>query len=247
MFWTRINSRWTEEELNKWSSLSKIVYLLFPIVIYYLVGDITEFILWWILNIVAGNISETGLEFLTRNNDTLQGMIYGIGLIFSVLILRKAALAEIKHEDAGKLKAKEYGILVLVALISSIGLNYLLYFTGLTKASETYNSVSDAQYGVAFVVGLFLYGIMSPVVEEVIFRGILYNRMKRIFPVKLSMVVSALLFGLFHGNIVQGIYGFLMGLIIVFFYEKYKSFQAPVILHIVANIGVYVLTYTIWR
>jgi len=59
--------------------------------------------------------------------------------------------------------------------------------------------------------------------------------------------ISALLFGVFHGNIVQGIYGTLMGLLIAYVYEKYDNFIAPVIIHVAANFSVYILTYLVWK
>ncbi len=75
------------------------------------------------------------------------------------------------------------------------------------------------------------------------FRGILYNRMKRCFNDKIALVVSSLLFGIYHGNLVQAVYGTILGLLIAYFYERYKSFAAPVLFHGVANISVFAMTY----
>ena len=251
LFWDRMNLRWTSEKLGEWSSINKIVYLIFPVIIYFLVGDIVEVLLWGLLNVLAKGASEGTLEMLSRNSYTLNGLIFAAGALVSVLIIKKAAISEITYvkegEETPKLDAVKVIVLIVVGLAASIGLNYLFNLTGLNHMSESYDQVKEAQYGVNFACGIILYGVISPVVEEIIFRGILFNRMKRIFPVKLSMVVSAVLFGLFHANLVQGLYGFLMGLLIVYFYEKYKNFLAPLILHVVANVGVYVLTYTIWR
>ena len=72
---------------------------------------------------------------------------------------------------------------------------------------------------------------------------IIYNRMKRCFSVKLAVPLSALLFGLYHGNTVQALYGFLLGVIIAIVYERSESFAAPVIFHAVANVTVFTVTY----
>ena len=136
-----------------------------------------------------------------------------------------------------------YVALAVLAVFSAFGLNLLFHVTGLIAKSSSYGAVSQAQYGVAFWAGLLLYGILSPFAEEAVFRGLIYNRMKRCFGVSLGMAVSAFLFGCYHGNMVQGIYGTLLGLVIAWIYEKYGSFAAPVLFHSLANISVYVFTY----
>ena len=100
------------------------------------------------------------------------------------------------------------------------------------------------QYGVEFISGLILYGILSPVVEEAVFRGLIYNRMKRCFNLKIALICSALIFGAYHGNIVQALYGAVLGFLIAYTYDRYGSFAAPVIFHGVANVRIDAITYT---
>ena len=57
------------------------------------------------------------------------------------------------------------------------------------------------------------------------------------------MLISALIFGGLHGNWVQAVYGTLMGILWAWVYEKYAGFLAPVLVHMVANLGVYSITY----
>lgn len=245
-FFTRINTRWTGEQLSSWSSVSKTVYVLFPLLIYFVAGDVIEFFLWMVLNAVVGQTSEAVREVLSAYSYSIEGFIYAIGLVISLALIRKSAVAEISYVPEGEekpvLRVAEIVLLIGIALVSSLGLNYLFSIVGIKEASDSFKSVSEAQYGVNFVFGTFLYGIMSPFAEEVIFRGIMYNRMKRIFPRGLAIFLSALLFGVFHWNLVQGIYGFLMGLLIVLCYEKFKSFWAPLLVHVVANLGVYIIS-----
>lgn len=250
-YWNKLCTRWDKKQLLKMSSGFRILYLLVPLLIHYVAGDLVEVILWAILNVIFKDASDSVLVWATTNSATLQALIYGVGIIVSTLIVFKMAKNEITHvvdgEKPANLTVLRVFILIVVALVFSLGLNYVFMQMGLTSNSKIYNEVASSQYSVNFMVGLILYGILSPVAEEIIFRGIIYNRLKRIFPVLLSIVLSALLFGIFHGNMVQGIYATLMGLIIALFYEKYESFYAPLIIHIVANLGVYVLSYQVWK
>ena len=60
----------------------------------------------------------------------------------------------------------------------------------------------------------------------------------------MAMLVTSLLFGLYHMNPIQGIYGFIMGLLMVYLYEYFGSFLWPVLVHMLANSIVYLLRYT---
>ena len=60
----------------------------------------------------------------------------------------------------------------------------------------------------------------SPFLEEIFFRGILFQRLKELMSVKAAAVVSALVFGLYHGTLTQGIYGFFMGLALAWAMER---------------------------
>ena len=50
-----------------------------------------------------------------------------------------------------------------------------------------------------------------------------------------AAVVSSAFFGLYHGNWIQGIYGFFMGLFLSAAMERCRTVKAPVIMHLAAN------------
>lgn len=246
-FWIKQTTRWTGEQLASWSSVSKTVYVLLPLLIYYLVTDITDVVLWWGLNGIAGS-NEKVITFAGNYSGTIKGLIYFTGVIIFLFFIKDMTFSEIdKKALSTEIKKKEWLFIVVITLAIAIFLNYALYYMGLTNSSQSYGEIKENLYSVNVLSGLFFYGICSPFAEEILFRGIIYNRMKRIFPKIFSIVISAILFGVFHGNIVQGIYGTLMGLLITLLYEKYGNFKVPVVVHMVANLGVYVLTYTIWK
>ena len=257
-FWKMMNGRWGEEELEKWSSLKKTAYLLLPLLVYFVVHDIVEFLLWMLLELLVTKGGEGVVSFLNQYGSTVQGALYGIASLAGV----GAVWTAVKGEIAGDREAKEgsgleeqsgrwlgekrftaYWGLAMFAFCVSAGLNIIFTQIGFTGSSERYQTVQEMQYGVVFVAGLVLYGVVSPLAEEAIFRGLLYNRMKRCFHYKIALVVSSLLFGIYHGNLVQAVYGSILGLLIAYFYDLYKSFAAPVLFHGVANVSVYVMTY----
>lgn len=234
---------WPAEELKKWKSMKKAVYLLLPLFLYYVVHDLAQIVLWGGLELMLSGNGGALKEWLIQNGQTANGMVSGIAILLGMLpiwsMLKKEALPVWKKKG----NVTSYGVLAAIALCVSMGVNILFFQMGITESSAAYTRVEEAQYGVAFAIGLILYGVISPIAEEAVFRGIIYNRMKRCFSVKLAVPLSALLFGLYHGNTVQALYGFLLGVIIAIVYERSESFAAPVIFHAVANVTVFTVTY----
>ena len=104
--------------------------------------------------------------------------------------------------------------------------------------------MAASQLTASLAVGLICYGIITPLAEELIFRGVVYNELKKSYKLSMAMLVTSLLFGLYHMNPIQGTYGFIMGLLIVYLYEYFGSFLWPVLVHMLANSIAYLLRYT---
>lgn len=125
----------------------------------------------------------------------------------------------------------------------SVGCNFFFGLLGLTQMSADFQAVSERQMTAGLLTGLILYGFFSPLAEELIFRGVLFTRFKRYLPVTISGIVSAVFFGIYHGNVVQAIYGFVAGCLFAWIYHKRGSFGQTVALHGVMNITGFLLTY----
>lgn len=251
-FWKTMNTRWDAERIKSWSSVKKAIYILFPLLVYFLIHDMAEVILWAGLNFFMGSTSRQMVAFLNENGYTIRGMINGAAILFGVAVIWRGVSAEIRIDEprmatGGMGKRQEaiskYMFLAALAFLSAIGLNVLFNLVGLTESSQAFAQTAKAQYGVDFWIGLVLYGVLSPFAEEAVFRGLIFNRMKRCFHYGIALVVSSLLFGCYHGNTVQAVYGSLLGLLIAYTYERYKSFAAPVLFHAVANISIFAMTY----
>ena len=106
--------------------------------------------------------------------------------------------------------------------------------------AHSFDETAKAIYGANIGIQIVTAVILGPIVEELIFRGLMYIRLKRMFGGVIAALVTGLIFGLYHGNVSQGIYAFIFSYGAIFIYEKYKKIYAPIIMHMVAN-GVSVL------
>lgn len=252
MFWKSLIYRWDRETLKMWPSLKKSAYMLLPLLLYFCIHDAAELLLWAAMDLVVTRGSGQAVVFVSQHTDTLRGLINGAVILLGTAVIWPAISNELRGEAGKKSNHKnrdvvaaatKYGMLLGLSFSLAIGLNLLLTQIGFVHSSKSFDAVYQQQYGVQFVVGVILYGVVSPFAEEAVFRGLLYNRMKRCFSTGIAIFLSALLFGCYHGNMVQAVYGTLLGIVITYLYEILGGFEVPVLFHSMANISVYVLGY----
>lgn len=83
-------------------------------------------------------------------------------------------------------------------------------------------------------VSMFLYAaVLAPIWEEILFRGFIMRSMER-YGKKFAILTSAFMFGIFHGNIVQTPYAFMVGLVLGYVAMEYSMLWA-VLLHMLNN------------
>ena len=86
------------------------------------------------------------------------------------------------------------------------------------------------------VLSVISTAIIGPIIEEFVFRGIIYNKLKESFTIISSIVLVSLLFGIFHLNLIQGIYAFMLSIVVSICYEKSHNLYVPILIHCFANI-----------
>lgn len=77
--------------------------------------------------------------------------------------------------------------------------------------------------------------VLAPVTEEVIFRGLIFSRLERAMPGWLAAVLSALAFGLCHGQPVWMAYAFVLGLVFAFLRLRTGSILPSMLAHFIFN------------
>jgi membrane protease YdiL (CAAX protease family) len=94
-----------------------------------------------------------------------------------------------------------------------------------------------------FIVAFLALVIVAPIVEEVIFRGYLYGKLRMRLGIVMSALIVSVLFGLAHGQWNVGINVFVMSLVMCGLREVTGSIWSGVILHIIKNAIAYYLLF----
>lgn len=110
------------------------------------------------------------------------------------------------------------------------------------EAVEKYNSLySFLGEGNAFIEFVSV-AIAAPAVEELIFRGAVYGTLKRGMPRAAAILISALLFGAAHGNLISFTFTFLLGVALALAFDASRSIFVPIIVHVAFNASSYIIT-----
>ena len=95
---------------------------------------------------------------------------------------------------------------------------------------------SEGLFEIPFWVALIGYGIIGPLAEEICFRGVMFFSFSKWMKAPFAILLSAAIFGLYHGNVVQGLYALIMGAVMAYLAYKTDSLGASMIFHMAANL-----------
>ncbi len=238
---------------------NKVWNIVFPILIAYFVLQIGNYIGSYLILTVGETTPALGAYLIEHDAQGAISAVTGnavaitsvIAYIITGIVLYKLGkpdLAKAKEEES-RLKSldgqvKPYLLAMLATVGISLGLNLLLELLGVTDKVGVYAQMQENKNVAALPLAIMAYVICGPIAEEIMFRGIVYNRMKKYMGMLASMIFSSLIYGFYNGSLLQGGYAFVIGLLIAFLYEALGSFYVPIIVHITASMCVYMLSYT---
>lgn len=168
----------------------------------------------------------------------VEGMAAAITIPIMAILFHKDRVNEKRRGLAPVKKASplHYIAIVILSLALSLALNNLIIIGNLSAYSETYTDTMTTLYSASLPMQIIALGILVPICEELVFRGLIYKRIRENSTFVAAMLYSSLIFGVFHANFVQMLYGFFLGIMLVWVYEKYGSIWAPILAHMVMNL-----------
>lgn len=162
-------------------------------------------------------------------------------LFLLVLLLIYKTTKLIQFSGIQKRKLPQNGVMNIIAvgLILGVLLNVLLNVMENIIPAEWLKANQEsvgAFQGEHILITLCAVSVFAPIVEELLFRGFLYNCMKKLTgQIWISSIITSVLFGVYHGNILQAIYAGALSFIMIWFYEKSQSLAASIIFHGAVN------------
>lgn len=161
--------------------------------------------------------------------------LYVIGFPIAFALMRNKDIPAIeKHTmKPGQLVIAfliSYGLMIvgnIIGLLFTAGI-------GLIKGSPVQNALLNVVTGGPIWVTAIFTVLCAPVFEEYLFRKLICDKVIK-YGEGCAVVVSGLLFGLFHMNFNQFFYAFFLGCFFAFVYVKTGNLKYTILLHMVIN------------
>lgn len=140
---------------------------------------------------------------------------------------------ETKKMSFGHLLAMFFMSMAAAYIFNIVGL-VINTIIGLIKGADVLNPLVEVLDGSGMIPIIIFVGILSPIIEEIVFRGVLLNKLRG-YGDQTAICFTALTFALFHGNLSQFFYAFVLGLFFGYMAIKTNTIRYTVILHIIIN------------
>lgn len=234
---------------KKETSIYKIWRILYPILLHMCLSSLVVYAAMAVM--MALQLAQTGMidvvsvaQKIIEQNSLWTAVSCGLLIPITYWFYRKD---EWKRKDHGRrnriMVADKFGwkqilLVIVFFILYSVLVNQLIIWSGLHLLFPYYSEeVATSLFNTSILLAVYLaVALLAPISEELIYRGLIYRRLRDYIGKKWALVMSALIFGLIHGNMVQFVFAFLIGLALAAVYERYKTIWAPIVAHMAVNL-----------
>ena len=204
---------------------------------------------------ISGGVNpiSSDLDGLLEFTVSLTNVFLLISSILTVLILfliykirKKNCKEELQIKKTNSFNICFAIILGISCWLFNSGVLSLIDEAGLFTSQFDYmeNMLAPLSSG-SIIISIIAVGIVAPFAEEFLFRGVIYNTLSKKISIKWTIIIQAILFGVFHFNLVQGAYATLLGLVFGYITYKTKSLWPAIIVHMVNNLIATIAPYVL--
>lgn len=219
---------------------------LFIIIMFTLIPGVINFLLTFIMILIDKNISIGSVMIIAAL------ILIPVHMVIIITVGKKYTQKDIIKINDKKVKINNkdflYVFLIIIGYIlirEAILFDVLSQFEGPISEDDIDFFIDNAETIEVVIFGFLMYFqtlITAPIFEELLFRGIILNGLLNKYKnsSKKAIIYSAMVFGLVHLNIPQGINAFIGGIILGFIYCYTKSMKLSIFAHFINNLITFV-------
>ena len=134
---------------------------------------------------------------------------------------------------------KNIGCIIVMGVLGQYASNLIATLTGvlIPSAMDSYEDLAqNFDLSTASPVLMILaVCIVGPIAEELVFRGMIFGKLRRAFSFWPAAIISGIMFGVFHMNIMQGIYVLPLAIVLGYVAYRTKSVYPCIFMHMINN------------
>ncbi|MBR6801948.1 MAG: CPBP family intramembrane metalloprotease [Eubacteriaceae bacterium] len=180
-------------------------------------------------------------EILSADSVLLMMLVNIAVLIYAVRSFVRSEGYVFDRRYENRFSVKDILMMAVTALGMFFAVNIVMtvitrLFSSMMDSMDELNTTVGAMVGEGVWLTIIVVGILAPVVEEFLVRGLIFNRLRKIGSVPFAIFTSSFIFASMHFPMVaQCVYTFAVGAVFAWAYYKYENILIPIILHILYN------------
>lgn len=183
------------------------------------------------------------IESLIYDNAMLFTLIASIICLFVfwlIIILSKTSVKE--RLDLYPVSFKTLWPVIILGISTNIFISNFISFLPIPESLiQEYAEATNLLGDDITVIQVLAVVIAAPILEEVLYRGLIMKSLQRGMPVIVALILQAIVFGLMHGQLLWICYATFLGVLLAVIKLKYKSLYPSILLHLAFNIANYIL------
>jgi len=228
------------------NALKRLIFSVLKVVLIVVVYFVITYLV-----LIGWCVYEMKVNNVTLSEDFINGLVLSRGMeitviadiiclvIFGIIYLKRS---KGKYSPLN-MKPIDYVYVLLLGLFAMYAAENLVSLINIEGIIGNYSDVENMLLKGGLFTQILLIGILIPIFEEVMYRGVIYGYFKEGFGLICGFVFTSLLFGVMHGNLEQGFYAFMISIVFIYGYEKFKTLLAPILMHVLNNSMTIVLNY----
>lgn len=179
------------------------------------------------------NYDDILMAYYELLSDLIVPILFVSNLCVVIFIGIKIFVTRKKDNIFHKISIDEISLFIFLGIFLNIVISFIIGLLPQNLVDSHSDMTSMVLNGNVFFL-VICSGILAPLAEEFIFR---YGMMKNLIKINVpfAIIYQAILFGLLHGNLVQGTYAFILGIIFGIIVYKKGNVWYSIILHISIN------------
>ncbi len=231
------------------TNFRKAFYIFSPLILYIVINSVIAIFFVSILlfklymqnpGMEMTEISKIATDYVLQENSKLMIVTSVLTIIFGGIMYFQKEYKAFDRKYRNNIGLKGYtaafslgiGFYMLLQIVFIIALSLF----DINDIISEYNTGMNSLIGNDLMIDILALGIIVPVCEELIFRGLIFNRMRSIMKESNAIIFSAVVFGLLHTVDIQIFYTIILGYILAYAYSKYENILIPIIIHMIFNL-----------
>ena len=217
----------------------KLWQVIYPIGLYYVASSL----MYFVLGLFIGDAPQT---YMLRQLICSAATIPVTMSFYKLDQSAEQVVYGTEQKESGTKRLADAALVAVGAMTLGIAVNNIIAMTPLVQMSEGFQEANQSFFAGTVLFELLGSCLVIPFAEELLFRGVVYKRLKLYIGATPALVGSALIFGIMHVNLVQFLYATAIGLFLALVLEKTGKLSMAVLGHIAANLVAVIRTETGW-